>query len=247
VPARRDSAGGRGEAFVRVLSVLLGGVVMMTSALGDARAQAPAPGEASIYAVIYVEVMPTSTAPALAVLKQYREATRKEGGNRRCEVVQRIGELHQLVILEVWKDQAAYEAHGKSASSTDMREKIAAIRNAPTDARMHTALSVGPVESKFTRGAIYVVTHVDVIPPRKDDGVAAIRQLGDESRQHEGNVRFEVVQQTNRANHFTVVEIWTDVKALEAHSMAPATRQFRDKLAPATGALYDERKYTAVD
>jgi len=29
--------------------------------------------------------------------------------------------------------------------------------------------------------------------------------------------------------------------------MAPATRHFRDKLAPATGALYDERKYRAID
>jgi hypothetical protein len=29
--------------------------------------------------------------------------------------------------------------------------------------------------------------------------------------------------------------------------MAPATREFRDTLALVTGALYDERMYTAVD
>src|SRR2546428_9482196 len=45
--------------------------------------------------------------------------------------------------------------------------------------------------SKITHGAMYVVTHVDVIPPRKDDGIAAVRQLADDSRLHEGNLRFE--------------------------------------------------------
>ena len=217
-------------------------------AIPDARGQAPAPPpEGNIHSVIYVEVMPTSAAAALVVLKRYREAASREDGNLRSEVAQRIGEPHQFVILAVWKDRAAFEAHGKGATSTEMRERIAAIRNAPTDERVHTALSVGPIESKTTREAIYVVTHVDVIPPRKDDGVAAVRQLADDSRQHEGNLMFEVVQQTNRPNHFTVVEIWRDARAMEAHSMALATRQFRDKLAPATGALYDERKYKAVE
>ena len=191
--------------------------------------------------------MPTSKADGVTVLKRYREATRKEGGNLRCEVAQRIDQPHQFVILEIWKDQKAFEAHGKGASSMETREKIAAIRNAPTDERVHVGLSVGPVASAAAREAIYVVTHVDVIPPRKDDGVAALKRLGDESRRGDGNLRFEVVQQTNRPNHFTVVEIWKDARAVETHSMAPATREFRDKLATMTGALYDERMYRAVD
>jgi hypothetical protein len=29
--------------------------------------------------------------------------------------------------------------------------------------------------------------------------------------------------------------------------MSPAAREFRDKLAPETGALYDERKYGLID
>ena len=228
---------------------VLGLALTMIGGIGDARAQAPAPAtiEGNIYSVIYVEVMPTSTADGLALLKRYREATRPAEGNLRAEVVQRIGQPHQFAILEVWKDQKAVEAHRKGASSTEMRERIAAIRNAPTDERVHTGLSVGPIESKPAGGAIYVVTHVDVIPPRKDDGIVAVRQLAEDSRKGEGNVRFEVVQQTNRPNHFTVVEIWKDARAVEAHSMAAPTRQFRDKLAPATGALYDERMYKAVD
>lgn len=245
-----------GDAMERLLRVLfLGLVVMAIGAMGDARAQtpspaptpAPAPIVGNVYTVTYVEVMPTSKAEAATLLRRYREAAQKEGGNLRCEVVQRIDQPHQFAILEIWKDQAAFEAHGKSATTTEAREKIAAIRNAPTDERVHTALSVGPIDAPSARGGVYVATHVDVIPPRKDDGVAALKRLGEDSRRGEGNLRFEVVQQVNRQNHFTVVEIWKDVKAVETHSMAAPTREFRDKLATMTGALYDERMYRALD
>ena len=234
-----------------LLRALVLGLVLM--AIAEAQAQTPAPAptpapiEGNVYTVIYVEVMPTSKSDAMVVLRRYREAARKEGGNLRCEVAQRIDQPHQFVILSIWKDQKAWEAHGKGAASMEMREKVAAIRNAPTDERVHIGLSVGPIDVTAPRDAVFVATHVDVIPPRKDDGVAALKRLGDESRKGDGNLRFEVVQQANRQNHFTVVEIWKDAKTVEAHSMAAATREFRDKLASMTGALYDERMYKAID
>jgi len=196
-----------------------------------------------VYSVTYVEVLPTSRADGLAALTSYREATRQESGNLRCEVVSRLGQPHQLVILEAWQDQAAFEAHGKSANTTQTRERLQAIRNAPVDERVHTGVSVGPLAPGPAGDAVYVVTHVDVIPPRKDDGLAALRVLGDAGRAEPGNLRFEVVQQTSRPNHFTVVEIWKDAKAMEAHSMTEATRRFRDELGPMSGALYDERLF----
>src|SRR5215471_8530567 len=242
------------DMVVRVL--LLGLVVMALGVIGGASAQTPAPAPpataapivGNIYVVAYVEVMPTSKDDAASVLRRYRDAAQKEGGNLRGEVIQRIDQPNQFVILEIWKDQAAFEAHGKGANATDMREKIAGIRNAPTDERVHTALSIGPIDVPGgVRGRIYVATHVDVIPPRKDDGVAALKRLAEDSRPAAGNLRFEVVQQVNRPNHFTVIEIWRDAKAVEGHSMAAPTREFRDKLAPMTGALYDERTYRALD
>ena len=242
------------EMVVRLL--LLGMVVVAIGAIQDARAQTPAPAptpgvaptpEGNIYSVTYVEVRPTAKADAVILLRRYRDAAQKEGGNLRCEVVQRIDQPHQFAILEIWKDHAAFEAHGKGANTTETREKIAAIRNAPTDERVHTALTVGRIDAPTVRGGIYVATHVDVIPPRKDDGVAALKRLGEDSRRDQDNLRFEVVQQINRPNHFTVVEIWRDTKAVETHSMAAPTREFRDKLATMTGALYDERIYRAID
>lgn len=200
-----------------------------------------------IYSVTYVEVMPTSRADGVAALARYREAARKADGSLRCEIVSRIGQPHQLAILEVWKDHDVFEAHGKSARTTQVRDTIQAIRNAPIDERIHVAVSVGPLQPGPRGNVVYVITHVDVVPPRKDDGLAALRQLGDDSRAAAGNLRFEVVQQTNRPNHFTVIEIWKDAKAVAAHSMAEATRRFRDTLGPMSGALYDERLCEALD
>jgi quinol monooxygenase YgiN len=56
-----------------------------------------------------------------------------------------------------------------------------------------------------------------------------------------------VQQQGNRPNHFSVVEIWADQKAYDAHVMATHTRQFRETLGPMSGALYDERLYKVSD
>ena len=230
-------------------AISLGLVLTMSSVVPPAAAQAPPPPviEGPIYTATYHEVMPTARAQAVAALRSYRDAARKEDGNVRCEVVSRIGQPHQFVVLEVWKDQKSFEANGKSANATQLREKIHAIRNAPSDQRVHIPVSVGPLQAGPGGDAVYVVTHVDVIPPRKDDGLAAVKQLGEDGRKEGGNARFEVVQQTNRPNHFTVVEIWKDAKAVDAHSMTEATRQFRDKLGPMSGALYDERLFKAVE
>jgi quinol monooxygenase YgiN len=91
-----------------------------------------------------------------------------------------------------------------------------------------------------------VVTHVDVFPPRKDDAVGLLKVLGDTARKEDGNLRYEVVQQTNRPNHFTVIEIWKDRKAFNAHLAGVLVRAFRDRLAPMSGSLYDERLYRAL-
>jgi quinol monooxygenase YgiN len=50
-----------------------------------------------------------------------------------------------------------------------------------------------------------------------------------------------------RANHFTVVEEWTNEGALDADAAAPNTRAFRKRLLPMEGALYDGRFYEKLD
>ncbi|HEY5869702.1 MAG TPA: putative quinol monooxygenase, partial [Candidatus Tectomicrobia bacterium] len=102
-------------------------------------------------------------------------------------------------------------------------------------------------QTTHATGATYVVTHADAIPPGKDAALVLLKQLAETSRKEAGNVRFEVLQQNSRQNHCTIIEVWQNQHAFEAHVMAGHTRQFREKFQPLSGSLYDERLYKALD
>ena len=225
------------------LTIQLLFAMALLPALGAA---ARAEGAAPVHVATYIEVVAASAKDGIALLTQYRDASRKENGNMRAEVAREIGRPNRFVVLEVWKDQAAFEAHGKSASTSAFRDKLKTIHGAPHDERVHNTLNVGPNDAAGSKGAIIVVSHVDVPPPRKDECIAALNPLADGSRKGGGSQRFEVVQQTSRPNHFTVVEAWKDKKTYDASRSADAQRQFRDKLGPMLGALYDERLYQTL-
>jgi quinol monooxygenase YgiN len=205
-------------------------------------AQTPPAIEGQVYVATYVEVAPTAVDEGAALLQRYRDASRKDAGNQRMELVQELGRPSRFALLAIWQDQKAFELHANKA----LREKLKPIQAAPYDDRVHSGLAVAAKDA-LRSGSVVVLTHVDVPPPFKDTTIALLQQLAEASRKEAGNQRFEVQQQGNRPNHFTVVEIWADQKAQDAHVMAGSTRQFRDKLGPMSGALYDERLYKPLE
>jgi quinol monooxygenase YgiN len=205
-----------------------------------------APAADFAYVVSYVEAMPAARNEAADQFRRLAMLSRKEAGSVRFEVLQRIGYPDQFVVLEVWDDMKAREAHAGTAHTQIFRDKLKPLLRAPYDERPHITLSVGPTQAN-AKGAVYAVTHVDVVPKAKDEGTEAVRALSTASRGTAGNVRFDSLTQTNRPNHMTLVEVWKDQKAVGAHSAAAHTKLFRDKLGPLTGALFDERFYHALD
>ena len=95
-----------------------------------------------VYIATYVEVVPTAVDEGAAVLKQYRDASRKDAGNLRTELAQEIGRPTRFAILAIWADQKAYEAHGKTAHSAQLRDRLKAVNAAPNDERVHSGMSV---------------------------------------------------------------------------------------------------------
>jgi len=146
------------------------------------------------------------------------------------------------VILESWKDQQAFDAHVATAHHKQFREKVAPHLIAPIDDRFSVPTLLAPSQPVHG-GVVYVVTHVDVPGGVRDKGLAALTALSGPSRKDAGNLRFDVVHQKNRTNYFTVVEVWKDQRANDAHELAAHTRAFRNALTPITGALYDQRWY----
>jgi len=213
-----------------------------------AKAQAPAPprAEPANLAVTYLEVLPSALAQAEALFKQLAADSRKEGGNQRYQILQQNDRNAQFVIVEAWSDPKAAEAHFGGAVLKQFRDKFKPIEAAYFDERP-SIVTIGPSEAKPTSGALFAVTHVDLIPPRRDAAIAMFKTLADDARKEPGYESFDVWYQNNRTNHFTFIEVWKDRASFDAHKAKPDTVEFRDKLGPMAGALYDERLYHEID
>jgi quinol monooxygenase YgiN len=224
-------------------------------ALGSAMAMMPVQNaqaqgsEAGAYCVSYIEVTQAAEGRAAALLKELSAASRAGAGNLRFDAVQRRDRTNHFAIVEAWKDRAAQDANLAAAHTRQFREKLQPMLITGYDERPHTGLAVGPVNAGAgARGsAVYVVTHVDVIPPKKDEAIVALQQLAGASRSEASAQRYDVLQQASRPNHFTLAEIWKDQPALEAHEIAAHTVRFRELLHPMSGALFDQRLYKAID
>jgi quinol monooxygenase YgiN len=89
---------------------------------------------------------------------------------------------------------------------------------------------------------LYVVTHVDVLGPTgAAEAAKMLHQFAVDSRNDQGSVRFEVLRDPDRLNHFTMVEVWRTRQNFESHLAASHSRAFREKLQPMLGSPFDER------
>jgi quinol monooxygenase YgiN len=207
---------------------------------------AQAPLDTASYAVAYVDVMPAATKSAAAAFKQYRDASRKDEGFVRLEFFQQVGRPGHFAVIETWANPKAFEAHAAATHTKEWRSKIDAIRLSDYDQRPYKTITTGPAPSAPNEKAVYVVTHVD-IGGQGTNAPELLKRLADASRKDEGNLRFDVLQHAMRANHFTVIEVWRNRQALDAHAAATHTRQYRDGVGPIAGSPLDERIYEVAE
>jgi quinol monooxygenase YgiN len=205
--------------------------------------QTDAPADTTFHAVSYVELLPSAKAAGIAAFKRYRDASRRQDGFVRFEFFEQVGRPGHFAIVEAWRDANAFDTRGDVQK--DLHSAIESIRISGYDQRPYKTLTVGAAAAAPGNQAIVIVSHVDVAP--NPQVPVLLRRLADASRMEPGNVRFDVMQHTMRANHFTVVEIWRDEKAFDAHVAAALTRKYRDELQPLTGSPLDERIYKAID
>jgi len=93
---------------------------------------------------------------------------------------------------------------------------------------------------------LYVVTHVDLTPNYTADGTKLLQKFASDTRKDKGVVRFELLDDISRKNHFTLVGVWENQAAFEAHLEAAHTKEFREKLQPMLGSPFDERLHTLM-
>jgi quinol monooxygenase YgiN len=231
--------------------------------------------DAPFFIVTYIEVAPADARKAADLIKQHSAASKQAPGNIRFEALRGTGRTNHFALLETWRDKASRDAHARSDRTVAFRKALQPLLYSPYDERPHAGLAPEPGKA-VNPGAVYVVTHVDIIPteqfpPCKRQvsesgpcGIGLVQTLVTDSRKHPGNVRFEALTQANRPNHMTVVEVWQSAKDQEAHTVNADTRKFRDQMSgvapgsgvpadplfvinPLSGSLYDEQLYVSID
>ena len=232
------------------VGLLMAGLLAATPAAAQAPAPAnPAPAiEGPVWIITFFEVDAAASGKVERLLRPFAAATRQENGNAGFLALRETGRNGRFALVETWRDKPASDAHAAAAST--LADKLKPLLVAPFDTRINGGLYVaGPAiggEPDAGGIAAYVLTHVDVFPAGKDQTIEMLKALAEASRKEPGNLRFDILQQVGRLNHLPIFEAWRTPAAREAHLIAEHTRDFRVKLVPLQGALYDERVYRAV-
>src|SRR4051812_40155808 len=247
---RKSSSGHSCIPFARRAVVQALAVAAVLALAPAARAQTGAEG---VFAVTYLDVGTTSVAQGIELIKKFRDASRRETANLEFTVLQETSRPNRFVIMEGWKDQAAFESHDKGTAKAEFETALKPVRNSPPDRHMLQLFANAPART-LPPGALYMVEHVDFLGGDPAIAIAAaplVKALAEASQKEAGTLRYDVYRQPPpRINHYEVVAVWTDAKAFDAHETAAHTLQFRAATAQGGRAwranLYDQRLYKVL-
>jgi len=214
------------------------------AAMGAQTAEVP-PGPS--YVTTYLEFGPSSVNTAIAAMKTYRDASRREQGATTIDIYQEAGHQNRFVLREIWQDRAAYDRHAMAASVTQFKAAVQPIHFGPIYVSVHIAYWMSPVKQAGAND-VFVISHIDVggnnVPRLK----GLLDTLGPASANDAGLVRYEVLDEVPaHPNHFRFFEQWSSEANWAAHHTSAHARAFRDGVIPILGTPYDQRLYRLVN
>lgn len=76
-----------------------------------------------------------------------------------------------------------------------------------------------------------IITHAElqVNPAKVEEFLVEIRTLIAASKQEEGNVDYTLKRDVENPNHFTMIEIWKDMNAVQSHNTSAHFQAFVGK------------------
>jgi len=227
--------------------ILAAMLALVAGAAAAAQGQAPQAPPGPAYVLTYLEFGPSSVNNAIAAMKTYRDASRRETGARTVDIYQEAGHPHRFVLREIWQDRAAYDRHAAAASTTQFKTAVQPIHFGPIYVSVHIAYWMSPVKQGGANDA-FVVTHVDVggmnVPRLKE----MLDKVGPASVNDAGLVRYEILDEVPaHPNHFRFFEQWSSEASWAAHHSSAHARAFRDGVTPILGTPYDQRLYRLVN
>jgi len=111
------------------------------------------------------------------------------------------------------------------------------------------ACTVGRAQAQDTskHDRIYVVVHVDSAPPDAATATKMLLQYAADARKEKGAVHIELYVQISRPNHYSLVEVWENQQAYDAHEGSVQTKQFRERIQPLLASPFDERLHSLLE
>jgi quinol monooxygenase YgiN len=93
-----------------------------------------------VYVLTHVDVFPAGKDQTIELLKQLAEASRKEAGNLRFDVLQQDGRANHLPLVEAWRDGDAQRAHAMAEHTRAFRAKLVPSQGALYDERLYAPI-----------------------------------------------------------------------------------------------------------
>lgn len=191
------------------------------------------------------------------MLREYARALRRGTTPPEVTVLQEVGWRERFVLVERAEDAEALTALEQRAQPA--LRLLGTSLAAPLDRRAYRDLGLGCRNGSPAPGMtlvspappgspepLYVVAHLDIAGPMHAGPQQALARLAGAVCRSAGNLRFEVWQQANRANHFDLIAVWKRRSDFEAFAASGAARAFRESVGPWLGSPYDERLYRAL-
>jgi len=109
------------------------------SVAGPAIGAEPGAGN-RVYVLTHVDVFPAGKDQTVELLKQLAEASRKDAGNLRFDVLQQDGRANHLPLVEAWRDAEAQRAHAMAEHTRTFRAKLVPLQGALYDERLYSVV-----------------------------------------------------------------------------------------------------------
>src|SRR5258708_35346169 len=134
------------DATMRSLSWLFACAGLAAIIAGPASAQNPPVPliDGPTYLMTYIEVIPSANARAIAMLKEYRDASRKEPGANYVDIYQEEGQSHRFILDEIWQSRGMAADHSKAAAMAGPAPKIPPHRPRPLAPRVPPGPTLPP-------------------------------------------------------------------------------------------------------
>jgi quinol monooxygenase YgiN len=229
-------------------ATLAGAAGMIAVAIMTASAARAQVGPDTVYALTTFDVSPSATLQTIALLKQYRDAARKQAGNISVDLLRETGLSKRFAIHESWSNRSAYDANEKAPQVTALHDGLKPLAGAPLDRRTYRPFSIGPNRNAGGSGADYMVLFLDVFPPGLNPTLAAVEDAAVAARKGEGNLHYDVEQEgVGLGNHMIFYAAWRNRGDFDAYEKSDYARHLRDVVGPLLGSPYDDRLYALLD